>query len=325
MLAGLQHWLPTALVFPLLIAARCIYGAFGSGTSAAAQAYVADRTSPEERLGGVAIVSMAFALGTTFGPVIGSAMALLGLLAPFYFISFLAFASALAIYFLLPERTPPKARKARQEGLKWYEARMFPFVGFGVVLSLTASIPIQTVGFFFMDVLKDDPRATAQFTGIGLMLSALAALFAQFVVVQRAGLSVRVLTSAGLIFAALSNVLFLVASHFTIVMLALVLSGLGFGLARPGFTTGASLSVGAEEQGAVAGLLNAAGAAGFIFGPAIGWLYEFSPYVPYALGAVLMLALLIAQYLSPELRHAGHSPPVTEMLEETAETPLSGS
>ncbi|HEY1638235.1 MAG TPA: MFS transporter [Rhizomicrobium sp.] len=323
MLAGLRHWLPTLLVFPLLIASRCIYGGFGSGTSAAAQAYVADRTSPDERLGGVAIISMAFALGTTFGPVIGSAMALLGLLAPFYFVSFLAFMSALAIYFLLPERSPPKTRARHQTALKWYQGRILPFVGFGVVLSMTASIPIQTVGFFFMDVLRYDPHATAQFTGLGLMLSAMAALFVQFVVVQRSGLSVRVLTAAGLTLATVSNVLFLVASHFTVVMLALVLSGLGFGLARPGFTTGASLSVGPEEQGAVAGLLNAAGAAGFVFGPAIGGLYEFSPYLPYALGAAMMLALLVAQHLSPVLRQAGYRPASVEMLEETAETPLS--
>jgi len=316
--------LPALVIFPLLIASRCIYGGFGSGTSAAAQAYVADRTSPEERLGGVATISMGFALGTTFGPVIGSAMALLGLLAPFYFVSFLAFVSALAIYFLLPERTPPKAHSRQKVPLKWHQRRMIPFVGFGVVLSMTASIPIQTVGFFFMDVLKDDPHATAQFTGIGLMLSAFAALFAQFVVVQRSGLSVRVLTGAGLVLATISNLLFLVASQFTIVMLALVLSGMGFGLARPGFTTGASLSVGPEEQGAVAGLLNAAGAAGFVFGPAIGWLYEFSPYLPYALGAAMMLALLVAQYRSRVLRYAGDLRAAPELLEETAETPLSG-
>jgi MFS family permease len=323
MLAGLRHWLPALLVFPLLIASRCIYGGFGSGTSAAAQAYVADRTSADERLGGVAIISMAFALGTTFGPVIGSAMALLGLLAPFYFISFLAFASALAIYFLLPERSPPKTYTRQQTALKWHQRRILPFVGFGVVLSMTASIPIQTVGFFFMDVLRYGPHTTAQFTGIGLMLSAMAALFVQFVVVQRSRLSARVLTGAGLTLAAVSNLLFLVPSHFTVVMLALVLSGLGFGLARPGFIAGASLSVGHEEQGAVAGVLNAAGAAGFVFGPAIGGLYELSPYLPYALGAVMMLALLVAQHLSPVLRQAGYRPAAVEMIEEAAETPLS--
>ncbi|HEY2069146.1 MAG: MFS transporter [Rhizomicrobium sp.] len=322
MLAGLHHWLWATLVFPLMVASRCIYGTFGSGTSAAAQAYVADRTTPRERLRGVAIISMAFALGTTFGPVIGSALTYIGLLAPFFFISALAVASAAALYFLLPERSPPKAHHERQSRLRWYEPRMFPFVVFGLVLSLVASIPIQTVGFYIEDVLKFDAHATAQLTGIGLMAAAMAALFAQFVIVQRFHLSSRLLTAAGLVLAGLSNALFLVAHDVTVVILALVLSGLGFGMARPAFTTGASLSVEPHEQGAVAGLLSAASAAGFIFGPLIGWLYEFSPLVPYAFGMGAMLTMIAAQFLSPVLYHAGDIAVDKEGAEELAESAI---
>jgi MFS family permease len=322
MLAGLNHWIPAAAIFPLMIASRCIYGTFGSGTSAAAQAYVADRTTPKERLSGVAIISMAFALGTTFGPVIGSALTYMALLAPFYFISGLALASAGAIYYFLPERTPPSARREQTATLHWYEPRMFPFVAFGLMLSLIASIPIQTVGFYLQDVLRLDPHATARLTGIGLMASALSALFAQFVIVQRFRLPGRLLTAAGLTLAGLSNALFTVAHSFPLVVIALMLSGLGFGMARPGFTSGASLSVAPHEQGAVAGLINAAGAAGFIFGPVIGWLYEISPVVPYAFGALAMLGLLAAQFLSPILYHAGDIPPESEPVEEQTETPV---
>ncbi len=322
MLAGLRHWLWVPLVFPLMIASRCIYGTFGSGTSAAAQAYVADRTTPRERLRGVAIIGMAFALGTTFGPVIGSALTYIGLLAPFYFISALAIASAASIYFLLPERSPPRLHREQQSRLRWYEPRMFPFVAFGVVLSLIASIPTQTVGFFIEDVLKLDAHATARLTGIGLMAAAMAALFAQFVIVQRFHLSSRVLTASGLILAGLSNALFLVAHDFVVVILALILSGMGFGMARPSFTSGASLSVEPHEQGAVAGLLGAAGAAGFIFGPVIGWLYELSPVVPYAFGAVVMLGMIAAQFLSPVLYHAGDIPADSEAAEELAESTM---
>lgn len=323
--AGLNRWLSAAWVFPLLVGSRCIYGGFGSGTSAAAQAYVADRTSPAERLGGIAIVSMAFALGTTIGPVIGSAFSAFGLLAPLYFVAGLAIASAASIFLLLPERTVSKLHGRSPDALRWYERRMLPFTGFGVILSMAASIPIQIAGFFFMDVLRDEPARAAQHTGIGLMLSAVAALFAQFVVVQRSGLSARVLTRIGLIIAAVSNFLFLVPDHIAMTMLALFISGLGFGLARPGFTTGASLSVSPQEQGAAAGILNAAGAAGFVFGPLIGWLYEFSPFIPFVFGGAMMLGLLAWQYASPVLRRAGELPPTLKIVKETAETPLSSS
>ncbi|HEY2034394.1 MAG TPA: MFS transporter [Rhizomicrobium sp.] len=322
MLAGLYKWIPAALIFPALIFSRSIYGTFGSGTSAAAQAYVADRTTPKERLHGIAIISMAFAFGTTFGPVIGSALTFLGLLAPFYFISGLAVASAAAIWFLLPERTRPTSHALKTSTLKWYEPRMFPFMAFGLVLSLIGSIPIQTVGFFFQDVLHLNGKTTAAYTSIGLMASSMAALFAQFVIVQRFRFSSRTLTIAGIATAVFSNLLFLIARDFSTVVLALVLSGLGFGMARPGFTSGASLAVSRHEQGAVAGLLNAAGAAGFIFGPLIGWLYEFSPFVPYAFGAAMMLLLLAAQFLSRVLRDAGSVPAEMEELEEPTETPV---
>jgi MFS family permease len=322
MLAGLHKWLPAAVIFPAMIFSRAIYGTFGSGTNASAQAYVADRTTRQERLHGIAIISMAFAFGTTFGPVIGSALTFLGLLAPFYFISGLAVASAAAIWFLLPERTRPSSHALKHSRLKWYEPRMFPFMAFGLILSLASSIPIQTAGFFFQDVLHLSGKLTAAYTSIGLMASSMAALFAQFVVVQRFRFSARTLTIAGISTAIASNLLFLVSVDFSTVVLALILSGLGFGMARPGFTSGASLAVAPHEQGAVAGLIAAAGAAGYIFGPLIGWLYEFSPRVPYAFGALAMLGLLAAQYISTVLRNAGAMPSEMEQIEEPTETPV---
>jgi MFS family permease len=318
MLFGLRHVLPAAFVFPLMIASRCIYGTFGSGTSAAATAYVADRTTPRERLHGVAIISMAFALGTIFGPVLGFGVAYIGLLSPFYGISGLALASFLAIWFFLPERTLPRRLSTGPATLAWYEPRMFPFVAFGLVLSLAGSIPTQTMAFFFQDTLKLDGHQTATASSIGILAQGLATLFAQFVVVRRSGLSSRVLTIAGIVVAALSMVVFDMARHFFDIVAALVLSGLGFGMARPGFTSGASLSVAPHEQGAVAGLLGAAGAAGFIFGPLIGWLYEISPMAPYAFGAAILLLLLAAQHLSSVLRRAGDIPPEPD--DESTET-----
>src|SRR5580692_2752513 len=173
MLAGLHHWLPAFLVFPLMIASRSLYGTFGSGTAPAAQAYVADRTTPHERLQGVATIGAAFGLGTTVGPGIATLLAAIGLLAPFYFISALAVASAAAIWFLLPEQTPPKKQTAAEHSLRWYDRRVLPFVLFAVGLSTAAAIPIQTMGFFFMDVLKIKPNSTAEFILVGQMASSM--------------------------------------------------------------------------------------------------------------------------------------------------------
>src|SRR5262245_2859725 len=87
---GLHKLLPVSLVYPMMIASRCVFALVGSGTGPASQAYVADRTSRTERTSGVALVNAALGLGQTIGPGTGAALAVFGLLAPLYFSSALA-------------------------------------------------------------------------------------------------------------------------------------------------------------------------------------------------------------------------------------------
>jgi hypothetical protein len=54
------------------------------------------------------------------------------------------------------------------------------------------------------------------------------------------------------------------------ITLGFALASLGFGLFRPGFTTGASLAVSRHEQGDVAGKIASINGAAYIFAPAIG-------------------------------------------------------
>ena len=64
------------------------------------------------------------------------------------------------------------------------------------------------------------------------------------------------------------------------------------GMAGPGFTAGASLSVEAEEQGAVAGVIASCGPLGFCVGPIFGgMLYQILPQLPYAVAAIMYVVL----------------------------------
>ncbi len=318
MLLGLNNLIPLAFVYPLMILTRSIYGTLGSGTFVSAEAYVADRTSREERTRWVATIAAAFGLGTTVGPGIGSALVVFGLFAPFYFISAVAVLSAAAIWYFLPERSRPRSKHPIEQRLKWHDRRMRPFVLFGFILSTAGAIPIQTVAFFFMDVLHLKESAAAQNVGIGLMASSMSALFAQLVLVQQFNPSARTLMRVGTAIAVASNAIFLISHSFGPLVFAMALSGLGFGMARPGYAAAASLSVSPEEQGAVAGVVGATSATGFIVGPVIGALYEVSPLAPYALGAVLMAALFLYARFSPNLRYAGLvTPEVSEEIPET--------
>ena len=104
-------------------------------------------------------------------------------------------------------------------------------------------------------------------------------------------------------------------------MTALVVSGVGFGMVRPGYGAASSLAVDPEEQGAVAGIMGATSAAGFIFGPLIATkLYKFSPGAPFWFGGLMMVALFAYAVLSPHLKRAGALAPDSDVVEENAET-----
>ena len=190
---GIARLLRVLIAYPLMIAARALYGIFGSGSSPAAQSYVVDRTTREERTRGVAGIGAAFGLGTTVGPGIGSAVVVFGLFAPFYFTALAALVSAAAIWLFLPERSAPKLRLVRKHWLQWHDRRVWPFIVFGVGVSTVGAIPIQTVGYLFIDVLHFTPTVAPQYTGVGLVAASVAGLFAQLVIVQLFKLSARAL------------------------------------------------------------------------------------------------------------------------------------
>ncbi len=317
---GIHGVLAIALAYPMMIAARAIYGMFGSGASPAAQAYIADRTTREERTSGVATLSAAFGLGTTIGPGIGSALVVFGLFAPFYFVALVAFASAAAIWFLLPETTKPHVHAAQKRALKWHDRRIWPFIVFGVGISTAGAVPIQTIGYLFIDVLHYSPKQAPQYTGIGLVAGAVAALFAQLVVVQRFHLSARTLMRWGSVTCILSFALFAIGRQFGPLVFALMINGLGFGMVRPGYAAAASLSVDPHEQGAIAGLTGATAGAGFIFGPMLATgLYRISPSAPFLFGGGLMLVCWLYALFSPHLKNAGRVTPDEGQIEEAAE------
>ena len=85
------------------------------------------------------------------------------------------------------------------------------------------------------------------------------------------------------------------------------LLGVGGGLARPGFSGGASLSVRQEEQGGLAGLVVAINGAGFVFSPLTGvTLYEMAGlHAPLWLALGVLVSMSLFALLSRRLRSTG--------------------
>ncbi len=307
MWAGLAGMLAFGVLYPLMIITRTIYGALGPGAMAAAQAYVADRTSRANRMRSLANIGAAFGLGIILGSGIGGPIAgVLGLMAPLYVVAFIAAISAAVVWFYLPEKTGPQMREESPR-LRLADPRIRSFLIVSLLMGISQAIPIQTMGFFLMDTMALDPKAGVQFTSIALMGLSMATLFSQLVIVQRFRMSAQKLIQAGTLFSLLGASAFVFSDQFATLFFGVMLMGLGFGLARPGLMGAASLAVGRDEQGSVSGLVGGLGAAGHIFVPAFMLLlYSNTPQAMYMLLAGLSVAVLVFASFDPHLKKAQH-------------------
>ncbi len=295
LLLGQKALVPLSVLFGLMILTRAFFGLLGSGAPAAAQAYVADRTTRAGRTTGVAAIGAAFGLGTVVGPGFAAALATYNLLAPFFMLAVFALIGVVALAKFLPERRAPRDKNHKSPRLKVSDPRIRPFLIMGIIVSLMQAAVMQVSAFFVMDSLFLTATDTTQLVGVGMMAMALATLFAQLVVIPRANLSVRSLLVFGIVVNTLGLGLLLLPTSFGLFVAALTLQGFGSGLMRPAVAAGGSLAVTPEEQGAVAGYNSSTAAVGVLFVPIFMMpLYlGVSHHAPFFVAFILSILMLV--------------------------------
>ncbi|MBE2199573.1 MAG: MFS transporter [Anaerolinea sp.] len=98
----------------MLYVARILDGLTG-GNITAAQAYIADVSTPQTRAQALGMISAAFGLGFIFGPAFGGFLAGISLVAPFIGAAIISAGSVLLTVFMLKESLPPAARGSAVE------------------------------------------------------------------------------------------------------------------------------------------------------------------------------------------------------------------
>lgn len=313
---GQSGVLSGAVLFVSLLLARAIFGAFGSASSPSAQAYIADRTTAFERTAQLAGLSSAFAVGQAFGPGICAWLtARFGAVFPIWMVGVLALCASLAILFFLPERTAPHSKRQRasfRDSLALItDRRLSGYLIYGFALSIVAGVTVQVFGLFTMDRLNVSGAAGTQLISYGFMANALALLFTQLVVLPRLNMGPRSFMIWGAAISCAAVVLQIFAPNLEVLLASQALLGLGAGLARPGFTGGASVAVEPHEQGAAAGLVVAVNGAGFIFSPLVGGVvYEhFGMNAPLVITAAVLTFMSTFAIMSRRLRNVVTAPP----------------
>lgn len=329
--AGQAGWLAPAALVVALALARAVFGLFGSATMPAAQAYVASRTSREERTTALAQLSSAFGLGTILGPALAPFFVLPGVMlaGPLFVFAGLGIATLMLVRRGLPDDrglggatgargapaampsiggapTGASAVAAAAEGppgrLSWRDARIRPWILFGAFSANAQAAAGQTLGFLIIDRLAMEPVAAQSFIGVALMAGAGAALLAQWGLIGAFALKPPQLARWGAAMAVAGLAALSLADSYHGIIVAFALACAGFGFTRPGFAAGASLAVSRAEQGAVAGLVTAVNGGAFIVAPAIGIaLYALDPHAPFILSTLVMVALLAATWGSAAL------------------------
>lgn len=315
--SGLEGWLAAGTTFILFALFRSLYGGLGSASPPAVQAYVAARTDPEQRTQALSLVSSSFGLGTVIGPAIAPFFILpfVGLAGPLLVFALIGLAVLVALRWRLPDDVPRFAARgaivsypttgaspqtAADEAeeqvldasdtppLRWTDIRVRPWLLAGLFGGQAQAMMLGVIGFLILDRLdlRLRPDEGAAITGIVLMAGAVATLLAQWGLIPLLKLTARsaVLTGAALGGAGL--VLTGLSSDLHGIVIGFALASLGFGLFRPGFTAGASLSVPRRDQGSVAGMTASINGSAYIVSPAIGvLLYNWHAMVAYGLMA----------------------------------------
>ena len=291
--SALMGLMPPTIAFVALVVSRMGHASVMSATMPASSAYMADITDVATRTKGMGAIGAANNLGAILGPALGGGLAVFSLLTPLWFAAGITLITAIVVLIYLPDvpkqeftRVPAKMRRT--------DPRILPFMIVGVLMFMGFAIVQQTMAFRFQDVLSLTAVETARTFGLGMMFSAAASLFSQAVLVQRMDIRPFNLLRMAMPLLILAFLIMAVADSRNYLLGAMTLLGLGMGLAGPGFMAGASLAVGPQEQGAVAGVASSCGPLGFTIGPIVGTaLYSIEPVYPYIFTLMVYLPLMI--------------------------------
>ena len=311
--SGLEQWLGAGLAFILMGVARTIYGVFGSAAPIASQAYVADRTTPEQRTQAMSLLASAQGLGTVIGPALAPffVLPMIGLAGPMYAFALFGLLALVVVWRRLPSGevvripSPGGHRGDAGKGL-WKDPRIRGYLLYGLFVTGAQAANISVLGFHIIDELSAAgiaAREAQPFIGIAMLAGAAATLMAQWGLIPLLRLQPADLMRWGAALALVGNLMSIASPGYYGVVVGYAVVSMGIGFARPGFIAGSSLSVEPHEQGAIAGLMMSLAGLSFLAPPVIGVaLYELAEPAPFIANAILLAAATALCFIDPRLR-----------------------
>ncbi|MFV9506202.1 MAG: MFS transporter [Oscillochloridaceae bacterium umkhey_bin13] len=298
-LLALATWLG---LLPLIITAIALGGAAGASLPTA-QAYIADRTNPDQRAQGLGMVGAAFGFGLMIGPASGGLLSQFGLAVPALVASALALLNAVFATLALPESLPPERRSRhpmRPDGLPAQIAGALATPALRPLLLAIFLLNLAFAGLQSNFPLFSNVRFgwDASANGLFFAFVGLCAILTQGVLIgllQR-WLGEAALVLGGLALMAVGLALAALAPQAWLLYPLVGLMAVGLGLAIPALTSLVTHRTPEGQQGATLGGMQAILSLALIGGPALaGLLFDLAgPQAPYLVGSLLAAGALIA-------------------------------
>jgi DHA1 family tetracycline resistance protein-like MFS transporter len=307
-------WLGLADALWMLFAARLLAGA-GAGNIAAAQAYIADVTTPEKRAKGMGMIGAAFGLGFTLGPALGGLIAgdhpdIVALGRPALVAAALSGIALLLTATVLPESLPGAARVARRpsrltlarEALERPALRQIVilfFITTAAFAGMEATFALWSEGAFGWGPQK---------VGFSLLFVGVVLIIMQGFLVgwlaQRFGEARLVVAGIAIVAAGLIGLPLSLAVPEAVAAMGLM--AVGMGLFSPSINSLLSFHAGATERGGIMGVGQSASSLARVLGPIVaGFCFDhWGRNAPYYFSAAVMAAMVLLALRLPRARAA---------------------
>ena len=277
----------------MMFAVRILSGAISSATLPTALAYMADITGEDERSQGIGLMAAAMGLGMIVGPALGGWLGQQEFSLPFFVAGGLALIIWPFTLLYLPETLT--SAKRMPENITPHTTAMELnnplFLLFVLMLTLNFSTTMFEATFVYFAA----HRAAFGPREIGFLFTILGVIG----VLIQGGLIGRLakhfgdmnLMKGGLLISAAGLILILFASDMVSLLLTTAIYHIGTSLIGPSSASLITLYSN-QNQGASLGIMQSFGSLGRIAGPvAGGLLYEFNIFIPYLMGAVIMIII----------------------------------
>jgi MFS transporter, DHA1 family, tetracycline resistance protein len=281
-----------------------IFAGICAGNISAAQAYMADISSPKDRAKSMGLIGMSFSLGFVLGPLLGGVLSKYGYSFPGLFAAGLSLLAFIYAAFRLKEsldKTKLKLQPKRKFNISnLIDALTHPNIGILLIMFLILMVAVSSVYstialFFYKNFGFSD-----QMNGIVLgYIGFISAIVQGTIGMVTKKFTEKKLLILGNLLAVFGIALIPSATSFTMLLIILFFYSVGLGWSQTLIPTIISQFVEPEEQGGTLGLNQSLGSLGRTFGPFWGgFVFEFFGHsFPFLIGGAIMLIIFSLSFL----------------------------